>query len=182
MRIRRQLDRMPTSTSGGSQRKSAVDLCWPSVPARWHLPFADRSGTRLTLLGTFSFQSHPWAGLWLVECILVECRVQDAGSNSMIRIETHQTESHLTFRIAGKLCGASVRALEDCWKAARLGSPASEEAVDLSDVSSIDKAGWRLLRDMHRDGVRLSARGLAGQMVLDELTAKDELTCKEEKR
>ena len=98
----------------------------------------------------------------------------------MIRIETHQTRSHLTFRIAGKLCGVSVSALEDCWKAAHLGSPTLEETVDLSDVSSIDKAGWCLLRHMHRNGVRLSARGLAGQMVLDELAAKDELTRKEE--
>jgi hypothetical protein len=116
-----------------------------------------------------------------VECILVECRAEDARSNSMIRIETHQTESHLTFRIAGKLCGASVRALEDYWKAVRLSSPALEEAVDLSDVSSIDKAGWCLLRHMHRYGVRFSAKGLAGQTVLNELTGKDELPCKEER-
>jgi ABC-type transporter Mla MlaB component len=100
----------------------------------------------------------------------------------MIRIETHQTQSHLTFRIAGKLCGASVRALEDCWKAAHLSSPALEQAVDLSDVSWIDRAGWCLLRNMHRDGVRLWAKGLVGEMVLDELTAKDELNGKEEKR
>jgi ABC-type transporter Mla MlaB component len=99
----------------------------------------------------------------------------------MIRIETHQTESRLTFKIAGKLCGSSVRALEDCWNAAHLSSPELEEAVDLSDVSSIDKAGWGLLRHMHRDGVRLSARGLAGQTVLDELAAKDEIADKEEK-
>jgi hypothetical protein len=60
--------------------------------------------------------------------------------------------------------------------------PALEETVDLTDVSSIDKSGWRLLRHMHRDGVRLSAKGLAGQTVLVELTAEDELTGKEEKR
>jgi ABC-type transporter Mla MlaB component len=99
----------------------------------------------------------------------------------MIRIETYQTESHLTFRIAGKLCGASVTALEDCWKAAHMSSPALEEAVDLSDVSSIDKAGWRLLRHMHRGRVRFFAKGLAGQAVLDELAAEDELTAREEK-
>jgi ABC-type transporter Mla MlaB component len=104
------------------------------------------------------------------------------GRSLMIRIETHRTETHLTLRIAGKLCGASVRALEECWKAARLSSPALEEAVDLSDVTSIDKTGWRLLRHMHRDGVRFSAKGLAGQTVLDELTAKDELPSKEERR
>ena len=116
-----------------------------------------------------------WNAFWL------SASREDARSNSMIRIETHQTESHLTFRIAGKLCGPSVRVLEDCWKAAHLSSPALE-AVDLSDVSSIDKAGWRLLRHMHRDGVRFSAKGLRGQTVLDELTAKDELTGKWEKR
>ena len=98
----------------------------------------------------------------------------------MIRIETHQTESHLTFRIAGKLCGASVRALEDCWNAAHPSSPHLEEAVDLSDVSSIDKDGWRLLRHMHRNGVRFYAKGLTGQTVLDELTA-DELTGNDER-
>src|ERR1700722_6196252 len=121
---------------------------------------------------------------------MLSCGVPGAGRSfqSMIRIETHQTENHLTFRIAGKLCGASVRALEDCWKAAHLSSPALEEAVDLSDVSSIDKAGWHLLRHMHRDGVRFSAKGLAGQTVLDELTAsdglpgKDDLPGKEETR
>jgi ABC-type transporter Mla MlaB component len=118
-----------------------------------------------------------------------ECREQSARSgNSMIRIETYQTRSHLTLRIAGKLCGASVRALEDCWKAAHLSSPALEEAVDLSDVSSIDKAGWCLLRHMHREGVRFTAKGLAGQTLLDELTGldgptgKDEFPCKEERR
>jgi hypothetical protein len=93
----------------------------------------------------------------------------------MIRIETHETERYLTFRIAGKLCGANVRALEDCWKAAHMSAPAREETVDLSEVSSIDKAGWFLLRQMHREGVRLSAKGLAGERVLDELAAKDEL-------
>ena len=115
--------------------------------------------------------------------MLSEWRADDARSgNSMIRIETQQTVSHLTFKIAGKLCGPNVRALEDCWKAAHLSSPALEEAADLTDVSSIDKAGWCLLRHMHRDGVRFSAKGLAAQTVHDELTAKDEITCKEEKR
>jgi ABC-type transporter Mla MlaB component len=136
----------------------------------------------ITLGNPLAFNDIRAERLWLVECFLAECRGEGRAGNSMIRIETHQTESQLTFKIAGKLCGASVRALEDCWKAAHLSSPALEEAVDLSEVSSIDKAGWRLLRHMHRDGVKLSATGLAGQTVLDELTALDELTCKEERR
>ena len=136
----------------------------------------------LALVRPLAFNHIRGRWQWLVECILAECGAENARSNSMIRIETHQTESHLTFRIAGRLCGASVRLLEDCWKSAHLSSPGLEKAVDLSDVSSIDRAGWRLLRRMHRDGVRFSAKGLAGQTVLDELTGNNELPCKEERR
>jgi hypothetical protein len=122
---------------------------------------------------TLSFQPHPQGWFWFPGCFHSEWRAMVARpGNPMIRIETTQTDRRLTFRIAGKLCGASVRALEDCWNAARLSSSTLEEAVDLSDVSSIDKAGWRLLRHMHRDGVRFSAKGLAGQAVLDELAEK----------
>src|ERR1700722_19900986 len=126
----------------------------------------------LTLVSPLAFNHILGRWLWLLQCILASAGGAVAPSNSMIRIETHQTESHLTFRIAGKLCGASVRALEECWKAARLSFLALEEAVDLSEVSSIDKAGWGLLRHVHRDHVRFSAKGLAGQTVLDELRAE----------
>jgi ABC-type transporter Mla MlaB component len=137
----------------------------------------------LALLNPLTFNHIHGDGDGFSNAFSLSAGARDARSgNSMIRIETHQTESHLTFRIAGKLCGASVRALEDCWNTAHLNSPDLEEVVDLSDVSSIDKAGWCLLRHMHRDGVRFSAKGLAGQTVLDELAAKDELTGKEKKR
>jgi hypothetical protein len=96
------------------------------------------------------------------------------AAKSVIRIETHQTQNHLTFTVAGKLCGASVGTLEECWKAAYLGSPAAEQSVDLSDVTSIDKSGWCLLRRMYRDGVKFSAKGLARQSILDELTCPEE--------
>jgi hypothetical protein len=48
----------------------------------------------------------------------------------------------------------------------------------VSNVTFIDKTGWRLLRQMHRDGVKFQAKGLAAQTILDELT-DDELTEKE---
>jgi ABC-type transporter Mla MlaB component len=94
-------------------------------------------------------------------------------ANSMIRIEAHQIQNHLTLRVEGKLCGPNVAALEDCWKAAYLGSPKAEQAIDLSDVTSVDKTGWCLLRRMHRDGVKFSAKGLAVQTILDELMGKE---------
>ena len=92
----------------------------------------------------------------------------------MMRIETDQTDDQLTFKVAGKLCGTCVAALEECWKAARLRSSERKQSVDLSDVTSIDKAGWCLLRLMHRDGVKVSAKGLATLTIKDELADKDE--------
>jgi len=92
----------------------------------------------------------------------------------MMRIETEQTDGQLILRVAGKLCGACVGALEECWKTGRSHFPAQRQFVDLSDVTSIDKAGWCLLRRMHRDGVEVSARGLATQTILDELGHKEE--------
>lgn len=92
----------------------------------------------------------------------------------MLRIETDQSEGHLIFRVSGKLGVPCIAALEQCWQAGRLRSPAAKLSVDLSDVTSIDKAGWRLLRQMHSDGVEVSGRGLATQTILDELTCKEE--------
>ena len=97
----------------------------------------------------------------------------------MIRIETDQTEDHLTLRVAGRLCGANVEALEDCWKLAcsRFGPgkhDKSKQCVDLRDVTSIDKIGWRLLRLMHRQGVVVCGNVLACQTIQDKLKDKEE--------
>ena len=95
----------------------------------------------LTLVSPLAFNRIRGRWLWFVECILAECGVKDARSNSMIRIETHQTESQLTFRITGKLCEC-VRAVEGCWNAAHLSSPALERAVDLAPAAAYSSR-WR---------------------------------------
>jgi hypothetical protein len=92
----------------------------------------------------------------------------------MLRIETDQNDGQLTLRVAGRLCGACVAALEECWKTGRVRSPAGKQSVDLSDVTFIDRAGWCLLRLMHHDGVKVYAKGLATQTILDELRDKEE--------
>lgn len=95
----------------------------------------------------------------------------------MMRIETEQIPGSLTLRVAGKLCGACVAALEDCWRSERRNSPAAGQTVDLSNVTSIDKGGWDLLRRMHHDGVKLLAKGLARQTIVDQLTDQTEERC-----
>jgi anti-anti-sigma regulatory factor len=92
----------------------------------------------------------------------------------MMRIEVEQADDHLTLRVAGRLSGACVAALEDCWRTGRSQSPARKQFIDLSDVTSIDKTGWRLLRQMHRDGVEVAGEGLATETILDQLMDKDQ--------
>jgi anti-anti-sigma regulatory factor len=92
----------------------------------------------------------------------------------MMRIETDQTDDHLTLRVAGRVCGACVAALEDCWRKARSQSPARKQFLDLSDVTSIDRTGWCLLRQMHRDGVEVCGSGLGTETILDQLMDKEE--------
>jgi len=99
----------------------------------------------------------------------------------MLRIETDQADDQLTLRVAGRLCGPCVAALEQCWQEGRSRSPAGKRVLDLSDVTSIDRAGWCLLRLMHRDGVEIAGKGLANQTILDELEC-DGLKDKEEQR
>jgi ABC-type transporter Mla MlaB component len=100
----------------------------------------------------------------------------------MIRIETDQSDNQLTLRVSGKLCGENVQALAECWSSARMhfvatGPPAAFcQSVDLSDVISIDQAGWRLLRLMHSDGVAVRGKRLATE------TIHDEMTCEQEKK
>src|ERR1700722_13976393 len=97
----------------------------------------------------------------------------------MIKIDVDHVNDQLTLRVAGRLRGTDVEALEECWNMARLRSLAGKRnmptvSVDLRDVTSIDKGGWCLLRLMHREGVRVSGKGLATQTILDELTEKEE--------
>ena len=97
----------------------------------------------------------------------------------MIRIEMNQIDDQLTLRVAGRLRGTNVEALEECWNMARLRSLSGKRdkprmSVDLRDVTSIDKGGWSLMRLMHREGAKVSGKGLATQTIQDELTDEEE--------
>jgi anti-anti-sigma regulatory factor len=92
----------------------------------------------------------------------------------MMRIETDQTDDQPTLRVAGRLSGVSVATLEDCWRKARTQSPARKQFLDLSGVASIDKTGWGLIRQMHRDCIELCGKLLGTETILDQLLDKEE--------
>jgi anti-anti-sigma regulatory factor len=77
----------------------------------------------------------------------------------VIFIETRETGNKVTFRVQGKLAGAGVATLEECWRTARR-HPRARFAVDLISVTYIDQAGSLLLQLMDREGVAFVTTGL----------------------
>ncbi len=78
----------------------------------------------------------------------------------MMIIETREVGNQLTFKVEGRLTGAGVATLQDCWRTAAVRYPQGKFAVDLTQVTFIDQAGSLLLQLMDRDGVAFVTSGL----------------------
>lgn len=83
----------------------------------------------------------------------------------MIIIETREAGNDLTFKVEGRLSGAGVATLEDCWRNSVGRYPHGRFAVDLTQVTFIDQAGSLLLQLMDRDGVAFVTAGLITEEV-----------------
>jgi anti-anti-sigma regulatory factor len=77
----------------------------------------------------------------------------------MMKIETQEIGESLTLKVEGRLAGAGVSTLEDCWRAGVARHPHGKFTVDLTSVTFIDKAGSLLLQLMHRDGSAFKTSG-----------------------
>lgn len=83
----------------------------------------------------------------------------------MMIIDTRESGNQLTFKVEGRLSGAGVATLEDCWRNAARRYPRGKFVVDLSQVTFIDQAGSLLLQLMDRDGVAFLTTGLITEEV-----------------
>jgi hypothetical protein len=83
----------------------------------------------------------------------------------MIIIETRESGNELTFKVEGRLTGAGVATLEDCWRNAVGRYPHGKFTVDLTHVTFIDQAGSLLLQLMDRDSVAFVTAGLITEEV-----------------
>ena len=92
----------------------------------------------------------------------------------MMIIDTREAGDQLTFRVEGRLCGAGVATLEDCWRTAARRYPHGKFAVDLSQVTFIDQAGSLLLQLMDRDGVTFITTGLMTEE-LNEILGRNKI-------
>jgi hypothetical protein len=98
----------------------------------------------------------------------------------MMKIQMTELEDQLVLQVEGRLAGAFVPELENCWRAARAGKPNRKVAVDLKNVTCIDRAGRYLLQLMHGNGVCFLRAGLAIQDVLEQVMEQPE--CKPQSR
>jgi anti-anti-sigma regulatory factor len=87
----------------------------------------------------------------------------------MMKTQIKQLDGHLVLQVEGRLSGAFVPELENCWHAARAEQPNRKISVDLKSVTCIDRAGRRLLQSMHRNGTGFLGAGMAIQDILEQI-------------
>jgi len=92
----------------------------------------------------------------------------------MMKIQMQEGEGQLVLQVEGRLAGAFVPELENCWQMARAEQPGRKIAVDLKSVTCVDRAGRYLLQLMHSNGVGFLRAGLAVQDILEQVMEQPE--------
>jgi hypothetical protein len=92
----------------------------------------------------------------------------------MLNITLHDVAGQLSLELEGRLAGAWVCEVEQCWHTVKASHPNRKFSIDLTGVTYIDRAGRYLLRLMSRDGVSFVASGLMVQDIFDQITGSTE--------
>jgi hypothetical protein len=75
----------------------------------------------------------------------------------MLKITLHDSSGELRFKLEGRLAGAWVGELRQCWKTAQSTLRERKTTLDLCEVDYVDADGETLLREMFQQGVALKA-------------------------
>ena len=78
----------------------------------------------------------------------------------MLKITLHDRPESLRFQLEGRLIGAWVRELEQCWTTAASVRGDRKAVFDLTDVTFIDDSGKELLGRLAQDGAEFAADDL----------------------
>ena len=87
----------------------------------------------------------------------------------MLRITMHDNQESLTFQLEGRLAGAWVKEVEQCWQSTLAHHRKPILRVDLTDVTFIDDAGKACLAAMHRQGAELVAADCLTREIVAEI-------------
>lgn len=88
----------------------------------------------------------------------------------MLRITVHGQVPAITFQLEGSLSGPWVQVLEECWQSTRASHRSAMLCVDLTGVTSIDRAGRACLASMHRQGADFIAADALTKAIVAEIT------------
>ncbi len=88
----------------------------------------------------------------------------------MLRITVNDAPGRLGLRLEGKLGGAWVAELEECWRAAAPTLGSRPLSVDLTGVDCVDAAGKYLLALMHKAGASFVVSGCMMSALVQEIT------------
>jgi outer membrane protein len=99
-----------------------------------------------------------------------------AESPLMLRVTTETRRGRTVLSVEGRIAGASVSILEQCWRDLYAASPRQKFSVSLCGVSFIDNAGKVLLKEMHRHGADLLAEGCLNQAIVNEIVDSEKDT------
>src|ERR1700722_829832 len=88
----------------------------------------------------------------------------------MLRITTEKKRGRTILSVEGRLTGAWVETLAQCW---RTRTPEEKFSVDLCGVSFIDAAGKVLLKEIHEQGGKLIAEGCLNQAIVEEIAGRE---------
>jgi len=75
----------------------------------------------------------------------------------MLKITLHDSAEELCFRLEGRLSGAWVTELRQCWLTAQSTVGLRKTTLDLGEVDFVDADGQSLIGEMHGHGVALKA-------------------------
>jgi outer membrane protein len=88
----------------------------------------------------------------------------------MLRITSEKKRGRVVLTVEGRLKGAHVGTLEQCWRELRAASPNEKFSLNLCAVSFIDAAGKVLLKEIYHQGGQLVAEGCLNQAIVREIS------------
>jgi anti-anti-sigma regulatory factor len=87
----------------------------------------------------------------------------------MLKITLHDSAAELRFNLEGRLTGAWVKELRQCWQTASSTTHGRKTVLDLREVDFVDADGGSLLAEMHGAGVQIQALTPLIQAVVEEV-------------
>jgi hypothetical protein len=85
----------------------------------------------------------------------------------VLKISTRTDATGTIFELEGRLAGAWVQELEDCWRKAA--DSDRTVRVMVCEVTFIDDKGKALLAEMHQHGAELVAEGCMNSAIVQEI-------------